>query len=176
MKFLRKCSIAIALAVMAAPTFAAASSEPAAYVGADVGRATVSSKYVDDSNDISFGFRLGYQATPNLGVEGYYRSLAVDPFRGVLTEAGYYPDQHYGVAVVGTAPLNEHFSLYGRLGLGSTRLQSNRTNIANKNETDPLIGAGISYSFNKHWSLNLDVSRLTKSEVNLITTGFRFQF
>ncbi len=176
MQILHKCSIAISLAIMAAPTFAATSFEPAAYVGADVGRATVSSKYVDDSSDISAGLRLGYQATRNLGVEGYFRGLSFNALRGLVAEAGYYPDEHYGVAVVGTAPLNEHFSIYGRLGVGSTRLKSTRTTIADKNETDPLISAGVSYSFNNHWSINLDLSRLTKSEVNLISSGFRYQF
>lgn len=176
MRVLHKCSLSVALVAMAAQAYAAAQFTPAAYAGAGLGRASVSSKYVDDSNDISFNALLGYQATPNLGIEAYTRSLSFNPFRGLLSDAGYYPDQHYGLAVVGTAPLDEHFSIYGRLGVGSTKLHSTRTSIADKHETDPLISAGASYSFNNNWSVNMDLSRLTKSEVNLISTGLRYQF
>lgn len=164
--------LAIGLFALAAPAFA----QTGVYADLTAGRTSVSSKYVDDSNDISFGGAIGYQLNTNLGIEIYTRSLSMNPFRGLLTEAGYYPDRHYGVAVRGTAPLGNKFSAYGRLGVGRTTMKSNRTSLADKRETDPAIGVGVRYDFNKTVAAELEATRLTKSDATLITAGVRFQF
>lgn len=164
--------LAIGLFALAVPAFA----QTGVYADLSAGRTSVSSKYVDDSNDVSFGGALGYQLNSNVGFEVYTRSLSLNPFRGVLTEAGYYPDQHYGVAILGTAPLGNQFSAYGRLGVGRTTLKSNRNNIGDKHETDPAIGIGVRYDFNKTVSAELEATRLTKSDATLVTAGVRFQF
>jgi opacity protein-like surface antigen len=167
---------ALALLAASAASFAAPAFEPGVYLAANAGRASVSSKYVDNSNDITLGAAVGYQYTANLGFEVYNRSLSLSPFRGLFSEAGYYPDNHYGISLMGTAPLNEHFSLFGRAGVGRTEMKGNRTTLADKTETDPMVGVGVGYAFNRHWSLNLEGSYLTKSEVRLISFGARFQF
>lgn len=155
----------------AAPTF-----EPGVYFAANAGRASVSSQYADSSNDVTLGAAIGYQYSRNLGFEVYSRSLSFNPFRGFLSEAGYYPDNHYGVALLGTIPLDDHFSLFGRAGLGRTEMKATRSTLPDRDETDPIVGVGVSYAFNRHWSLNLEGSYLTKSEVSLISFGARFQF
>jgi opacity protein-like surface antigen len=160
----------------AAPSFAAPTFQPGAYVGVDAARASVSSRYVDDSNDISLGLTVGYQAMPNLAIEADARSLSFNPFRDLLAPAGYYPDQHYGIAAVGSAPLSDDVSIFVKGGVGSTRMHSTRSNIADRNETDPVIGIGVRYGFSTHWALNLEASRLTKTDVTLISLGVRYQF
>jgi len=165
-----------ALALLAAIPSYAAPFEPGVYIAANAGRASVSSRYADSSNDVTLGGAIGYQFTPHLGFEAYNRSLSFNPFRGFLSEAGYYPDNHYGVALIGTAPLGEHFSLFGRAGLGSTSMKATRSTLDDRSETDPIVGVGLSYAFNRHWSLNLEGSYLTKSEVSLVSFGARFQF
>src|SRR3954470_7281056 len=104
--------ILTALALLAAAPSFAAPFESGVYLAANGGRANISSKYADSSSDIALGGAIGYQYTPNLGFEVYSRSLSLDPFRGLFSEAGYYPDNHYGIALMGTAPLNDHFSLF----------------------------------------------------------------
>ena len=89
---------ALALLAASAPSFAGTGFEPGLYVGVDGARASVSNKYADSSNDISLGAATGYQFTPNFGFEVYTRTLSFNPFRGFLSEAGYYPDRHYGIA------------------------------------------------------------------------------
>ncbi|NRR34045.1 porin family protein [Oxalobacteraceae bacterium] len=168
-----------ALAIMLAASsqvFAAPAFEPGVYVGADIGRASISSKYADDSKDVSLGFNVGYQATQNFGVELYTRSLNFRMFNGVFGDSSYYPDQHYGVAVLGAIPINERFSAYGRLGVGRTKMHSSVVAKKDYNETDPNIGAGVRFAFSQRWSMDVEFSRLTKSEVNILSTGFRFQF
>ncbi|HEX7986516.1 MAG TPA: porin family protein [Duganella sp.] len=166
--------IAAALAV-AGPSFAAPF-EPGVYIGATAGRASVSSKYADNSSDISLGASLGYQYTPNFGFDVYTRSLSFDPFRGLFTEAGYYPERTYGIAVQGSVPLNELFSLYGRAGVGRTSMQATRSDLPDRDETDPMVGVGVSYAFNRHWSIGADFSYLTKTEVSLYSFSARFNF
>ena len=67
----------IALAV-AGPSVAAPF-EPGVYLGATTGRASVSSKYADNSSDISLGGLIGYQYTPNFGFDVYTRGLSFNP-------------------------------------------------------------------------------------------------
>lgn len=172
---MRNTLTALALLAAAAPSFAAPF-EPGVYLAANAGRASVSSQYADSNNDVTLGAAIGYQFTPNLGFEVYNRSLSFNPFRSFLSEAGYYPDNHYGIALMGTAPIDEHFSFFGRAGIGSTRMKATRSTLDDRNETDPIVGVGVSYAFNRHWSLNLEGAYLTKSEVSLVSFGARFQF
>lgn len=166
----------IALLALAAPAFAQSSFEPGVYADILAGRTESSSKYVDDSHDVSFGAGLGYQFSRNLAVEGYVRSLSLNPFRGLLTEPGYYPDSHYGVALVATAPVADQFSIYGRLGVGRTTMKSNRNNLGDKHDTDPMLGAGLRYDFSRNWGVELEALHLTKSSATVVSLGARFQF
>lgn len=166
--------LAAALAA-ASPSFAAPF-EPGVYLGASAGRASISSKYVADGHDISLGGAIGYQYTPNWGFDVYTRSLNLNPFQYLFAEAGYYPDRLYGIAVQATVPLDEHFSWFGRAGIGRTTMKGTRSSMGNRDETDPMVGVGVSYAFNRQWSINLEGSYLTKTEVSLVTFGARYQF
>lgn len=172
-----KSSLALVLGLsLAVPAFAANPFEPGAYVGLNLGRASISSKYVESGNDASGTLAIGYQATPNFGAEVFAQTLSFDPFKGLLAAPGNYPDSHIGVAVLGAVPVSDQFSVYGRLGIGRTRMPSTRTSLPTTHETDPSIGIGVSYAFNRQWSANLEASRLTKTEVNFLTVGLRLQF
>ena len=167
--------IAAAALAVAGPSFAAPLA-PGVYLGVSGGRASVSSKYADDDSDFSIGGAIGYQYTPNFGFDVYTRGLSLNPFRGMFTEAGYYPDRTYGIAAQGTMPLNERFSLFGRAGIGRTSMTATRSGMPDRDETDPMVGVGASYAFNRHWSIGVDASYLTKTEVSLFSFGARFQF
>lgn len=167
---------ALALGLLAIPSAFAQSFQPGLYLSADIGRASISSKYADNSSDASLSAAVGYQYTPNLGFEVYTRGLSLDPFRGAFAPAGYYPDTHYGIAALGTAHLDQNFRVYGRAGIGRTSMKANRTSLGDRDETDPILGIGVGYAFNRNWSLNLEGSYLTKTEVSLVTVGVRYQF
>lgn len=167
---------ALALSLIAASAVAEPGFQPGVYLAADLGRASISSSYADNSGDLTLGGALGYQYTPNFGFEVYTRSLSLNPFQGAFSEAGYYPDSHYGIAALGTAQLDNHFRLFGRAGIGRTTMHGNRNSLSDRDQTDALLGAGIGYAFNRHFSLNLEGSYLTKSEVTLVTLGVRYQF
>lgn len=159
-------------AITTTPLFAAGF-EPGLYVAVNAGRASVSSDYVDDSNDITLGAATGYQFNRNFVVEIYTRSLSFNPVKRVL--AGYYPERHTGIALMASAPLDDKISGYARLGIGSTAMTATRASLEVA-ETDPAIGIGGSYAFVRNWSLDIEATRLTKSEVNLLTVGLRYKF
>jgi opacity protein-like surface antigen len=167
--------IAAAAFAIAGPSFAAPF-EPGAYVGASAGRASVSSKYAESSDDISIGGALGYQYTPNWGFDIHTRSLSLNPVRAMFTPAGYYPDRFYGIAVQGTVPLDQNFSLFGRAGVARTTLRPTRSTLQDRDQTDATVGVGVSYALTRQWSINLEGAYLTKSEVSLLSFGGRFQF
>lgn len=160
----------------ALPSFAQNQAAQGVYLSTDIGRASASSKYADDNSDASLSFAVGYQYSSNLGVEVYTRGLSLNPFRGAFADAGYYPDRHYGVAAIAGTNVTESMRLFGRAGVGRTTMKGNRTSLADKHETDPILGAGVSYALGRNWSLNLEASYLTKSEVSLFTVGARVQF
>ena len=166
------------LAVLAAtPALTiAAPFEPGVYLALDTGGASSSSKYAADGDDLSFGGKVGYQYTRNFGFDVYARSLSFIANSGIFNERGYYADQNVGIAAQGTLPLNERFSLFGRAGIGRTTLHGNRTGMEDKDETDALVGVGVSYHFNRQWSINLEGSYLTKTEIKMYSFGGRFQF
>ncbi|SHN44989.1 outer membrane insertion C-terminal signal [Duganella sacchari] len=169
-------AVACGLLAATAPSFAQSSFEPGVYVSADVGRASVSSKYADNDSDATLSAAVGYQYTPALGFEVYTRGLSLTPLRGAFVEPGYYPDRHYGISLIGTANLDNNFRLFGRAGVGRTTMKGNRTSLSDHDDTDPIFGVGAGYSFNRNWSVNVEGSYLTKSEVKLLTVGVRYQF
>ena len=73
-------------------------------------------------------------------------------------------------------PLTARFSLFGRAGVGRTSMHATRSNMADRDETDPMVGVGLSYAFNRHWSIGGDFSYLTKTEVSLYSFSARFNF
>lgn len=172
----RRSMLAGGLLAAALPWFAPSATAQGVYLSTDVGRASVSSQYADDSSDGALSLALGYQYSPHLAVEVYTRGLSLNPFRGAFAEAGYYPDSHYGVAAIGGTNLTESVRLFGRAGVGRTTMKGNRSALADKHETEPIVGAGVGYALSRNWSLNLEASYLTKSEVSLFTVGARVQF
>ncbi|HEX8615888.1 MAG TPA: porin family protein [Telluria sp.] len=169
-------SALVALAAGVSLPVSAVQTAPGVYVGLQAGQASSSNDRIE-RDDMSFGLRTGYQINKNIGVELFTSSLS-------FIEVGYvfsstepaHPEEHYGVAVTGTLPLNERFSLTGRAGIGRTKMHSVALGRDDYNETDPSIGGGVRYDFNPHWSINAEALRLTKTKVTVISTGFRYQF
>lgn len=138
-------SLLIAAAFSAALVAGPASAEM--YLGAGVGAAKT------DRNETSWKLYGGFQASPIWGLELGYTDLG--NYRGSSVASR-------SLAVTGTLPLNERWSLLGKLGA-----TSNRSDFAGaSNHTDLLAGLGVGYSMTKNVGVRLeyeDFGKLSKA-------------
>ncbi|ATQ77091.1 hypothetical protein CR152_23185 [Massilia violaceinigra] len=166
----------VALAASFSMPASAAPDGAGAYASSHIGQASSSNNQFE-RDELSFGLRAGYQFNTYLGMEVFNTTLSFihNPFSAYRTNE-YYPEDHYGVAVTGAIPLGGRFSLTGRAGIGRTKMRAFSARDSDYNETDPSIGAGVSFRFNPNLSINAEAMRLTKTKVTVISTGFRYQF
>lgn len=125
---------ALLSAVVATPAFAAPNGADAGvYGGFTVGQSKADAPlgYVStDDKDTGGSVFIGYQYTKNWGVEAFYANMGKQVVQNAgATVIGTGDSDAYGINVVGTAPLNESFSLYGKLGYART--QTNFSSTAN---------------------------------------------
>ncbi len=119
------------------------------------------------SNDNGYKLYGGYQLTPNWGLEVGYDDLgnrysADATVNGAAGTVSGRIDNWY-VAGTGTLPLGSGFSLLGKLGVvrnsvhfGSLCNGGLCTPSGSDNRTQPLIGVGAQYDFNRNWAARLE--------------------
>jgi opacity protein-like surface antigen len=134
---------------LAAPLFAQAESS---YVSVTVGNSNYDHPGFDKSAT-GVGFAYGQSITDTVGYEvGYIHFGGVKPQPDAKLET-----QSLYLAGVGSYPLSEAFSVYGKLGATINRY-SEETPLGNESRTKlrPMIGAGVGYKFTKEWSAGLE--------------------
>ncbi len=171
----KKIAAATALIIASSATFAA---QPNTfYAGADVGRTKVEDF---SKRDTSVGAFLGYNFHENFAVEGGYRRLA-DYDMGVLTTNGGIIDGSVKVnqahlSLVGSLPVGESFSVYGRLGASRLEAKFKSGPFSGKeSDTRGLYGVGVNYAFTPAVSARLEVQKPVSDATNL-SAGVAFQF
>jgi hypothetical protein len=133
-----------AAAMIIAASIAAFASNAYAYEGWYVGITANWMSFEEDVADVDLDLGVatfigGYRFSPNLGIEGTFRTGirddSVGPFQVGL-------DHYFSAAVVGRLPLTPGFGVYGTAGYGRATF-SVRGFAADFNENDVLLGAGI---------------------------------
>ncbi len=137
------------------------------YAGAAVGASSIdeSESFEDEGERVTFtiddsdtGFKIfgGYSFTPNIAVEGSYVNLGEfqADATGILsgTATGSAEADGYTVEAVGTLPLGNNFSVYGKVGAfiwdSETSLTFLGENIDSSDDgTDETYGLGLAYAF-----------------------------
>jgi OOP family OmpA-OmpF porin len=167
------------------------------------------------SNDTGYKLIAGYQFNPYFGVEGGYVALGSVQSNGtgtvdVAPADGFLPLEEFAtftdtarlrvhgweLAATGTWPLNQHWSLFGRLGAFRSHttldITSNPapplpgdmlTEAIHESSTDwtPTYGVGANYSPIPHWTFRLSLNRYAhlgdssstggRFDVNLVSLG-----
>lgn len=125
------------------------------YAGAGIGAAKT------DTKETSYKLFGGFQFNPTWGLEAAYTDLG--KYRGANFEAA-------SLAGTATFPLNETWSLMGKLGASS-----NRSHFAGSNRhTDVLVGAGVGMNLNKNLGLRLeyeDFGKLSNTNLGINSRG-----
>jgi hypothetical protein len=158
----KKIAIAVALATLAASTFAA---EPGFYAGADVG-----STHANDisGHPSSYGAEVGYTFNVHWSGELGYRHIATwDILKSDETV----------ISVIGTLPLAKGFNVFARYGRTFIDLKSrvSYVRVYKEHSDGALFGAGLGYDFNSKWAGRLEVQSPASGWTN-ITAGVVYSF
>lgn len=170
--------IATAAALLIASSAAFAAQPNTFYAGLDAGR-TKTDNFSD--RDTSVGAFVGYNFHQNFAVEGGYRRLAdYDIYMSAVggwgtLEGNARVDQAH-LAVVGSLPVGERFSVYGRLGLSRLDAKVRFADLKDSDATTKaLYGVGMSYAFTPAVSARVEVQKPSSDATNL-SAGLSYQF
>ena len=128
----------------------------------------------------------GFDVNPMFGVEAGYtdvrraeHSYTIGATTGTATTEG---SRTY-LAAKATMPVNEAFSVYGKLGAGysKTKFRSTTLGSANDSDTEVYAGLGGQYKISDKMALSLEYERYGKSKdfgakADAITVGVRYSF
>ena len=161
---MKKISLAAALCLLAAPAVQA----EGVYVTAALGQSrvdfgenefnaglgslgiNVTSSRVDE-NDTSYGLNLGYAFNPYLAIELGYVDLGRVSYRGTSNLGALALDiesHGWSASAVGSLPLNEQFSVFGRVGGVNAKVDvSGPGGALSDRSWGALYGVGLDYAF-----------------------------
>lgn len=123
----------------------------------------------------------GYEFNQNWGVEAGYTDFRKADVNGV-TGRGETKGYGYYVAAKATAPINEKFGVYGKLGLQNSQRELNTPLLNVKDHATDAYGAvGVQYNVNQQVALTAEYERYGKSKdfgatANVVTVGARYSF
>jgi OOP family OmpA-OmpF porin len=201
----------VALATIAAP-FAMAD-DTGWYIGGNIGqsRAKIDDQRItsgllgggltatsisDHDRDIGYKLYGGYQFNPNFSMEGGYFDLGKFGFTANTSPAGTLDGnikiRGLNLDLVGTLPITEKFSAFGRGGLIYSQSRDSfsgtgAVGVSNpnpsKNDTGYKLGLGLQYAFTKSLAMRTEVERYRindavghKGDVDLVSVGLVYRF
>lgn len=154
---------------------------------------TVSS-IANDDRDTGYKIYGGYQLNRNFAVEGGYFDLGKFSFSSLPagTLSGNIKIRGLNLDLVGTLPLSEKFSVFGRIGAnyaeatdsfsgpGAVALAS--TSPSNR-DTNLKVGLGVQYAFTESFALRAEMERYrindavgNKGDIDLVSIGLIYRF
>lgn len=152
-----------------------------------------------DDEDTGYKLLLGYRFNPYLSIEGGYgdygkANVDVNSRIPAATIKGDFETTAWLVDVVGTWPVADRFSVYGKVGMARWEVKTNfTTSILNgpvltggEKETgqDFKWALGAAYNFTKNLSLRLeyeqfeagDSNKTGKGDISLLSLGLAYHF
>ena len=213
MKF-SKFSCALGVAGLAALSSAGVAAQDAGwYGGANLGRsgATIddarinssllgsgfgSSVIVDDDRSTGFKAFGGYQINKNFAVEGGYFDLGNFGYTATTVPAGTLDGRiklrGLNLDLVGTVPLSEKFSVFGRAGMNYAQARDSfsgtgAVQVANpnprKNDTNYKLGLGLQYALTESLAVRAEAERYrvndaigNRGHIDLVSVGLIYRF
>lgn len=191
MKKLIVALIASAAAMSAAQ--AQTTTAPRAYVGAGIASADHEFKRSGATNIDTEGYKAsgklfaGYEFNQNWGVEaGWtdFRKSDVNYSIGGVNTRGETDGRALYLAAKATLPVNEQFSVYGKLGAARTKSELETLNAAqnmSRSKTEAYGALGAEYKLNQNVSLVGEYERYGKSKdfgakADVFTIGAKYMF
>ncbi len=175
-------------ATVSLPSVATAQQTPPSYVKLAVGNARSDIDEWGNENDAAASLAYGMRFHPNFDAEVGYLNFGKAHYRsGVDTLNA--KSQALFAAVIGRYPLQQQFSVYGKIGVSyhwnewSGSVAGVRYNDDDK-RLAPLIGVGLSWQFMPEWSADLDYAHFNNvgkssgrsANIDLVTVGVKYLF
>ena len=185
----------IRIASVTAALFAlpAAAQEPGFYAGISVGQSKFNNQcdgtpsgVTCDENTTTYKLFGGYQFNRNIAVEaGYTDRLGKLEISGFGQRADV-TARAFEVLAVPALPLNESFSVYGKIGLyaASSDVSSSTGVSTSESNTGGTIGLGAAWHFNKNLAARVDWQRYGKvggdtvgeADIDTFNIGLLYRF
>ena len=147
--------------------------------------------------DTAYKLQLGYQFNKNFALEGGYVDLGKANYSTTFTGGSAKAEAKsagINIAAVGILPVNESFSVFGKLGViyakvdvaaSATGTTSTAFTSANSTDFKPNVGVGASYQINKDVGVRAEYERFGKigkssvtgeADVDLFSAGVVVKF
>jgi OOP family OmpA-OmpF porin len=150
----------------------------------DIDTAGITNPSVDDSDS---GFKIfgGYQFSRNWGVEVGYVDFGKAGISGSILGIPFTSDlgvTALTVAGTGTMPMNESFSLLGKVGMWNWDAKASVAALgtagsASDSGTDLFFGVGLRYNLSKNLGLQLEVEQYSGDDsITYTSLGLRYKF
>ena len=174
----------IALAVLLSTLVAVPAVASDMYVGVRAGKATTSIDNTPLTDDSATGYGVfgGYSFSPMFAVEGEYLSMGEvkDSSISGVESSG------FSLSGVGSFPIGEEFSLFGKLGYAKITSKGTGTNAGGTDAKSSGVTYGLGGQYNVNSSVGIragwdkykldDATIGIKGDVSLISVGGVFKF
>ncbi|MDC1281181.1 porin family protein [Methylophilaceae bacterium] len=151
----------------------------------------------EDEDDTGYKLFAGYRASNNFGVELHYADLgeasisgnngdtfisAGDTYTFIVDGAKIAQEtKSYGVAATYALPLNDNFSLLGKIGFHRWDAESSEGSSFDEDGTEPFYGIGASYQVNENVAIQAEFERfqidsIDIDDIDLLSVGLAFHF
>lgn len=193
---IRKVLLASGLALSG--LLAATQASAQAFVGGSFGKSDIDSEITDglitsgsvDGKDTGFKVFGGYMFNRHFGVEGAYVDLGEvsysGDFFGAPVTGGKVEVSGVNIAALGSYPITEQFSVFGKIGLFIWDVEASDTTggvpfSAKEDGTDISFGLGLGYNFTRNLGVRLEwerfkVEAVSKADADLISLGVVWRF
>jgi OOP family OmpA-OmpF porin len=125
-------------------------------------------------NGTAAGLGLGYSFSKNVGVELGYEDFGKASLNGTVSGDAKAKATH--VSLLLTAPLENDFSIYGRVGAARTDRSVSGTFSGSEKKNEALYGVGFGYAFTKSIGGTLEWQKLDNTKASALTAGVKFSF
>ncbi len=146
-----------------------------------------------DDNDTAVQLKLGYQFTPNFSVEAGYVDLGKTKYSATFTGGsaiGTVKAHGVVIAGVGTIPVNDKFSVFGKLGVidGTVDVDvamSGASHSASGTKWRPNYGVGAIYKISGNTEARVELEQFNKlgdesttgtGNINALSAGIAYRF
>lgn len=187
--------VLVASALVLSGLLAATQASAQAFVGGSLGQTDIDEEIATglitsgsvDGKDTGFKVFGGYMFNRNFGIEGAYVDLGEvsysGDFFGSPVTGGKIEVTGFNIAALGSYPVNEQFSLFGKIGLLVWEAEASDTTggvpfSAKTDGTDISFGLGVSYNFTRSLGVRAEWERfkLDDADADLLSIGIIWRF